>query len=89
MCWHEPYWLSAPERWPEDIQTYSTDETQAEARAVKKLLAVAVQEPQPDTDEVDQVTESYDHWKQPKWPTGCTNLYTIPEATVRKGSKDP
>ena len=63
MWWHGPDWLSDPEKWPQDIQTYSTDETQAEAKAVKELFAVAVQEPRPDTDELDRVMEKYDYWR--------------------------
>ena len=59
MWWHGPYWLPDPKRWPKDIQTYSTDETQA----VKELFAVATQEQQPETDDLDCVIENYDYWK--------------------------
>lgn len=44
MWWYGPKWLSTPELWPADVLNESCKESQAEAKLVCKVLAVAVDE---------------------------------------------
>ena len=42
LWWHGPEWLATPERWPADVLNEPSDESQAEAKLVSKVLKVAV-----------------------------------------------
>ena len=42
--WNGPKWLASRENWPADILDEPTKESQAEAKLVRKVLAVAVDE---------------------------------------------
>ena len=44
LWWYGPEWLSNTELWPKDIVTEPTPESNAEAKAVKQIFAVAVDE---------------------------------------------
>ena len=43
--WKGPEWLQDEEKWPVDIQTKATADTEAEAKLIKEVLNVAVTEP--------------------------------------------
>jgi len=49
--WNGPKWLASRENWPADILDEPTEESQAEPKLVRKVLAVAVDE----EDEVEGV----------------------------------
>ena len=60
LWWEGPDWLDNHEKWPPNITTQDTSETQAETKvAVKELFAVAVLV----EDELDQLLQKYDYWK--------------------------
>ena len=40
--WRGPPWLSDEEKWPEDVQTVSTAETESEVRMLKEVLSTTV-----------------------------------------------
>ena len=44
LWWRGPAWLQHPESWPERIVTTATAESESEAKIVRDVLAVAVQE---------------------------------------------
>ena len=44
LWWHGPEWLATPERWPAEILNEQSDTSQAEAKLVRDVLAVAVNE---------------------------------------------
>jgi hypothetical protein len=44
LWWYGPEWLSNTELWPKDIVTEPTPESNAEAKAVKQIFTVAVDE---------------------------------------------
>ena len=54
-----PDWLSHPENWPKDIITHPTDDTEAEAKLVKEVLGVAVEE----ESESDGLMTRHNFWK--------------------------
>lgn len=54
-----PPWLAKEDEWPADIVTSSTKETQAEARLIKDVLAVAVEA----EDELDDLMKKWEFWK--------------------------
>ena len=56
LWWSGPEWLIHEERWPSNITTSDTNETRAEIKAVKEILAVAI----PVEDELDQLLEKHD-----------------------------
>lgn len=43
LWWQGPNQLSEPEKWPADILTSSTKDSEAEVKGVQELLAVAVE----------------------------------------------
>ena len=60
LWWNCPAWLLDQDKWPPNINTQDTSETQAETKAaVKELFAVAV----PVEDELDQLLQKYAYWK--------------------------
>ena len=59
LWWQEPEWLTKPDCWPLDIVTRPTPETQAEAKAIKEVLAVAVAE----EDILNEILEKHEFWK--------------------------
>ena len=60
LWWNGSAWLLDQDKWPPNINTQDTSETQAETKAaVKELFAVEV----PVEDELDQLLRKYDYWK--------------------------
>ena len=59
LWWNGPEWLAQEDRWPPDIVTASTRESQAEAKATREIFAVAI----PATDDLDAVLANHDYWK--------------------------
>ena len=59
LWWNEPEWLSDKACWPPDIVTNATQESLAETKAKRDMLAVAVAA----TDELDDVLEKFSQWK--------------------------
>ena len=53
--WNGPKWLASGENWPADILDKPTEESQAEAKLVRKVLAVAVDE----EDEVEGILRKF------------------------------
>ena len=59
LWWRGPEWLGNPERWPPDIVTSATRESQAEAKATRQIFAVAIAA----TDELNALLEKCSHWR--------------------------
>ena len=59
LWWDGPSWLSSQETWPEDITSVPTKESNAEAKIIKRVLAVSIK----NTDEIDQILNKHDLWK--------------------------
>ena len=59
LWWSGPVWLSNKACWPPDIVTNATQESLAEAKAKRDMLAVAVAA----VDELDDLIEKFSHWK--------------------------
>ena len=59
LWWRGPAWLQHPESWPERIVTTATAESESEAKIVRDVLAVAVQE----EDKLDELMEKFEYWK--------------------------
>ena len=57
--WKGPKWLADRERWPSDIVTNSTPESQAEAKVTREVFAGA----RDVTDEFDMLLEKFALWK--------------------------
>ncbi|CAB3979151.1 Hypothetical predicted protein [Paramuricea clavata] len=57
LWWRGPNWLKDPERWPDDIVPQPTVESNAEAKLVKSVLAVAVAVN--DGNEADEVLKKF------------------------------
>ena len=55
LWWYGPEWLSNTELWPKDIVTEPTPESNAEAKAVKQIFAVAVDE----GSDIDKVLQKF------------------------------
>ena len=55
LWWHGPDWLKDPEHWPEDIVPQRSVESNAEAKLVKSIFAVAVN----DGNEADQILKKF------------------------------
>ena len=53
--WNGPKWLASRENWPADILDEATEESKAEAKLVRKVLAVSVHE----EDEVEGVLRKF------------------------------
>lgn len=53
-----PDWLSKPEMWPAPVQTKPTKETEAEAKLVKEVFSVAVEQ----EDSLHQVLQKHGFW---------------------------
>ena len=59
LWWHRPSWLPYQDRWPENIVTTPTEETQAEAKIMKELLRVtAITD-----DQLDLMMRIWELWK--------------------------
>ena len=59
LWWNGPEWLSDKAGWPPVIVTSASEESLAEAKAKRDLLAVAVAA----TDELDDLLQKCSHWK--------------------------
>ena len=59
LWWSGPEWLSEKTCWPPDIVTNATQESLAEAKAKRDMLAVAVAA----ADELDDLLEKFTQWK--------------------------
>ena len=55
LWWEGPEWLTKPDCWLPNIVTRPTPETQAEAKVIKEVLAVAVAE-----DILNEILEKHD-----------------------------
>ena len=44
IWWNGPAWLSDEKKWPEDVQTSDTAETEVESKLMKEVLSLAVSE---------------------------------------------
>ena len=53
--WNGPKWRATPEEWPPDVVNEVTEESQAEAKLVRKVLAVAIDE----ENEIDNVLRKF------------------------------
>ncbi|PFX28395.1 Pro-Pol polyprotein [Stylophora pistillata] len=59
LCWRGPEWLLERERWPADIKTTATPDSQAEANVIREVFAVA----QAKTDILDALLVKFNLWK--------------------------
>jgi hypothetical protein len=59
LWWRGPAWLQHPESWPETIVTSATAVSESEAKIVRDVLAIAVQE----EDKLDELMEKFEYWK--------------------------
>lgn len=55
LWWHGPEWLTNTELWPQDIVTEPSTESNVEAKAIKQVFAVAVDE----ESEIDKVLQKF------------------------------
>ena len=53
-----PSWLSDPDKWPSDIVTKASEESESEAQLVKEIMEVAVK-----PDELDEMLDKLSFWK--------------------------
>ena len=60
LWWDGPEWLSNPRKWPKDIVTAPSVETEKEAKVIKQIMNVAVE---PQTDDLDDLLAKYPLWK--------------------------
>ena len=77
-------WLPNYEYWPDDIKTAPSEGSEAEARQVKEILAVAVMQ----SDEFDQILKKYSLWKAHRvtaWIRRFTSNCRRPKAERLKG----
>ena len=84
LWWKGPKWLPNYEHWPDDIKTAPSEESEAEARQVKEILAVAVTQ----SDEIDQILKKYSLWKALRvtaWIRRFTSNCRRPKAERLKG----
>ena len=59
LWWHGPSWLPYQDRWPENMVTTPTEETEAEAKIMKELLGVtAITD-----DQLDLIMRKWNLWK--------------------------
>ena len=59
LWWRGPEWLLDRERWPADIETTATSESQAEAKVIREVFAVA----QAQIDILDALLVKFSLWK--------------------------
>ena len=59
LWWKGPKWLSDPEKWPADLVTVPTAESNAEMKATKELFAMAVKT----DDDLDHLLAKHTYWK--------------------------
>ena len=55
LWWHGPEWLTTPEHWPGDVLNQPSEETQAEAKLVQKVLAAAID----DASEIEEILQKF------------------------------
>lgn len=55
LWWRGPKWLPYQERWPLEIVTESSAESKADAKAVRKVFAIAMNE----VNEIDNVLQKF------------------------------
>ena len=60
LWWDGPEWLSNPRKWPKDIVTAPSVESEKEAKVIKQIMNVAVE---PQTDDLDDLLAKYPLWK--------------------------
>ena len=55
-----PFWLSDPDKWPSDIVTKASEESESEAQLVKEIIQIAVKR---EPDELDEMRHKLSFWK--------------------------
>ena len=55
-----PSWLSDPDKWPSDIVTKASEESESEAQLVKEIMQVAVKR---EPDALDEMLDKLSFWK--------------------------
>ena len=55
LWWKGPAWLPHPEQWPQNSMTSTSEESEAEAKTVKEVMAITINE----TDEFDELLGIY------------------------------
>ena len=63
-----PEWLTKPEMWPAPVQTEPNKETEAEAKLVREIFSVAVEQ----EDSLEQILQKHGFWQTIR----VTNLQT-------------
>lgn len=84
LWWKGPEWLSNPAKWPADLVTAPTAESNAEMKATKELLAMAVKA----DDDLDHLLAKHNYWKTLRvctWIMRFTNNAKAKRATRAKG----
>lgn len=59
LWWKGPEWLSDPAKWPADLVTSPTAESNSEMKATKELFAMAVKT----DDDLDHLLPKHNYWK--------------------------
>ena len=59
LWWNGPHWLTDRESWPNDITIEATRESNAEAKIIRQVFAVAVEM----ADKVDELLQKFSMWK--------------------------
>ena len=66
-----PSWLLDERRWPVDIQVHASDESEKEAKAVKEVLAVSIEE----ESVIDGILTKHGFWKSMRITAWITRFY--------------
>ena len=59
LWWRGPEWLSDPRKWPENLVTAPSKESNQEVKTTKELFALAVNS----NDELDELLAKNSYWK--------------------------
>ena len=84
LWWKGPEWLSDPAKWPADLVTAPTAESNAEMKATKELFAMAVKA----DDDLDHLLAKHNYWKTLRvcaWIMRFANNARAKRATRTKG----
>ena len=84
LWWKGPEWLSDPAKWPADLVTTPTAESNAEMKATKELFAMAVKA----DDDLDHLLAKHNYWKTLRvcaWIIRFANNARAKRATRTKG----
>ena len=84
LWWKGPEWLSDPAKWPADLVTSSTAESNAEMKTTKELFAMAVKT----DDDLDHLLAKHTYWKTLRvcaWNMRLANNARAKRATRGKG----